>query len=328
MRKPKASRPYHWLRALIVLMTVVTLAIGGITLHYIETRLVATTGETLAFTATEVSEKLDRFLFERYGDVMIMAEMFGRQPQNREFQAAYVARMKTLYPDYVWIGVTNISGHIVVATDPATVGKDYSIHPSFQAVRNGLAIQVEDVEPFALIEGVDAIAYTARIIGPQGEFLGVVTTRVGMPALEKIMTGTLQAFQHRKGFWGTLEYQFLTNTGVAFIDSDFAHRGQVNLKHLGLPSVLASEGSLSNYVEEVHLRRHVPVITGYARTHGRGEFAGLQWTVLMRMDRSDVLAQIHAFLWIIGLAGAGVGVPTFGLLLWTVTRVRREYLLA
>jgi two-component system, cell cycle sensor histidine kinase and response regulator CckA len=70
------------------------------------------------------------------------------------------------------------------------------------------------------------------------------------------------------------------------------------------------------------------VITGYARTQNYGDFEGLHWTVLMRMDRRDVLAPIHELLWMIGLAGASVGMPTFGLLLWTVTRVRRESLFA
>lgn len=322
------SRPYSWLQALIVVMTVVTLVIGGITLHYIESRMVATAGETLAHTATEVSDKLDRFLFERYGDVLMMAGEFRGQPNDRKFQSAYIARMKTLYPDYLWIGATNERGHIVVASDPATVGLDYSAHPSFQAVRSGRAVHVGDVEPFSMLGGMATVVYTASIIGPRGEFLGAVTTRVGIPALEQIMTGTLQAFHHRKGFWGTLEYQFLTDTGVAFIDSDLEHRGHVNLKHLGLPSALASDASQPSYVLEEHLRRHVPVITGYAKTRGHREFEGLRWTVLMRMDQRDVLAPIREVLWNLGLASAAVGVPIFGLLLWTVTRVRREYLLA
>ena len=50
-----------------------------------------------------------------------------------------------------------------------------------------------------------------------------------------------------------------------------------------------------------HQRRHVPVITGYARTLARGEFEGLHWTVLMRMDRRDVLAPIRKVLWNLGM---------------------------
>ena len=325
MSEAKVRHSYSWLPVLIVMMTLVTLAIGGVGLRYIETRMVATRGETLAITAAEVSDKLDRFLFERYGDVLMMAGTVSAQPHNREFQSAYVARMMTSYPDYLWIGATNARGQIVVATDPATVGRDYSAESWFQAVRNGQGVHMGDVEPFAVMGGPDAIAMTAPITGPRGEFLGVVTTRVGIPGLENVMTGTLLAFREREGFWGALEYQFLTEKGAAFIDSDLQHKGHVNLKQLGLPSALLSEGFLSSYVEEEHMRRHVPVITGYARTLARGGFEGMHWTVLMRMDRHDVLAPIREVLLNLGLAGGAVVVPTFGLLVWTVKRVRREY---
>ncbi len=316
---------YSWLPMLVIVMTVVTLAIGGIAFHYIETRMVATAGETLVLRAEEVLDKLDRFLFERYGDLLMVAETFSAQPHNREFQSAYVARMKTLYEDYLWIGVTNAGGQIVVATDPATVGRDYSAEPWFQAVRDGQEGHIGDVEPFAVMGGPDTIAVTAPITGPRGEFLGAVTTRVGIPALENIVTGTLLAFRQREGFGGALEYQFLTEKGVAIIDSDLQHKGNVNLKQLGLPSALLSEGSLSGYVEEEHQRRHVPVITGYARSQSQDGFEGLHWAVLLRMDQHDVLTPIREVFWKLGLAGAAVVAPTFGLLLWTVRRVRREY---
>ncbi len=45
----------------------------------------------------------------------------------------------------------------------------------------------------------------------------------------------------------------------------------------------------------------------------------------MRMDRRDVLAPIREVLWSLGLAGSAVVFPTFAFLMWTVTRVRREY---
>jgi PAS domain S-box-containing protein len=326
MPEATAPRPYSWLPVLLGVLTIATLSIGTIAFRYVESRMVATAGETLALTAAEVSDKLDRFLIERHGDVLMMATTFSVQLHDREFQSAYIARVKTAYPDYLWIGATDERGQIVVATDPATVGRDYSAEQWFQAVRNGQAVHMGDVEPFAVMGGPDAIAVTAPITGPRGEFLGVVTTRVGIPGLENVMTRTLLAFRQREGFWGALEYQFLTEKGVAFIDSDLDHKGHVNLKQLRLPSALLSEASsLSSYAEEEHLRRHVPVITGYAKTLARSEFEGMRWTVLMRMDRRDVLAPIREVLWNLGMAGGAVVVPTFGLLVWTVTRVRREY---
>src|SRR6185436_10179182 len=326
--KAAVSRPYSWLQLLIVLMTVFALVIGSIAFHYIETRMVASAGENLALTAAEVSDKLDRFLGERHSDVLMIARTFSGQPHTKEFQSAYLAQMKALYPDYLWIGVTNTRGQIVVATDQATVGRDYSAQLWFQAVRNRRAVYVEDVEPFEAMGGVNSVAFTAPVTGPHGEFLGVVTTRVGIPALENILTRTLQAFEHRERSFGKIAYQFLTEKGVAFIDSDLEDKTHVNLKQLGLPSALLSERSLFGYVEEEHRRRHEPVITGYSRTQGHGNFEGLHWTVLLRMDRHDVLTPIREVLWNLGLAGASMMVPMLGLLLWSMRRVQKEHVRA
>jgi two-component system cell cycle sensor histidine kinase/response regulator CckA len=325
MSAQSAHRPYSWLWILIVAMTVVTLAIGTVAFHYVESRMVASAGQTLALAAAEVSDKLDRYLTERHGDVRMMAGSISEQPHNREFQAAYVARMKAFYQNYLWIGITNVRGQIVVATDPATMGRDFSAQTWFQAVRQGESVHVGDVEPFAIMGGVDAVGFTAPLDGPHGEFLGAVTTRLGIPGLEDLVTGTLLAFRDREGLSGTLEYQFLTEQGGAFVDSDLLRKGNGNLKQLGLPSALLSEQARVGYVEEEHQRRHVPVITGYAKTLSLGGVHHLHWTVLMRMDRSDVLAPIQDVLWNLGLAGATVVIPMFGLLLWILKRVQREH---
>lgn len=92
MTKSEATvpRPYSWLQLLIFLMTVFTLVIGAVASHFIEARMVASAGETLALTAAEVSGKLDRVLYERYVDAQMIARALGAQPHNREMQSAYV----------------------------------------------------------------------------------------------------------------------------------------------------------------------------------------------------------------------------------------------
>jgi len=197
MSEATAPRPYSWLPVLLGVLTIATLSIGAIAFRYVENRMIATAGETLAHTAAEVSDKLDRFLIERHGDVLMMARTFSVQPQNREFQSAYIAGVKIAYSDYIWIGATDAQGKIVVATDSNTVGRDYSAEPWFQAVRKGQGVHMGDVEPFAVMGGPDSIAVSAPITGPYGEFLGAVTTRVGIPGLEDVMTRTLLAFRQR-----------------------------------------------------------------------------------------------------------------------------------
>ncbi len=71
---PQSRRPYTWLQVLMIVMTVVAVTIGALALHYIETRLVRIAGESLSVAAAEIADKLDRLLFERYGDVRMMAK--------------------------------------------------------------------------------------------------------------------------------------------------------------------------------------------------------------------------------------------------------------
>ena len=321
------QRPYPWLPTLIIVMTVVALAIGVFVLYYVESRLVATTGESLALAAADIADKLDRLLFERYGDVQMMAHAFGARPRDPRYLTTYLQWMKKSYPVYLWLGVTDARGVVVAATNPRTVGQDHADEPWFRVAQSG-AVHVGDVEPYEVAGGVDSVAFTAPMLGPKGEFLGVVTTRVGLPPLEDVVMRTVQAFRTREGFLGTVEYQFLTNTGAAFVDSDLAHKGNVNLRKMGLPSAKLSESAEPGYIEERHLRRSVSVVTGYARTLGYGEFEALKWGVLVRVDRDDILAPIRSVLLRLVLAGAVVWAPMFAVLLWATGRLRKEWVQA
>ncbi len=86
-----------------------------------------------------------------------------------------------------------------------------------------------------------------------------------------------------------------------------------------------SESGVPGYIEEEHLRRHVQVVTGYAQTKGYGGFPGLNWSILVRMDRQDILAPIHAYFWKVGIIGGAIWIPILGLLLWATTRLSNEH---
>ena len=322
------GKPYAWLPGLIILLMVVTLALAAIALHEIEGRLVGSAGETLALAAAEIADKVDWFLDERARYVQAIARAPILHATNRAGLTNYLAGVKAAYPDYVWIGFMDERGLVVAATDPTTVGLDRSRSHYFQKARDGGRIIWEDVEPVEGTVGVDAVGWAVPVFGPRGEFRGVISTRIGLPLLEDIQTKTIKLFQTQQGFLGALEYQFLTSKGDAFIDSDLWHKGLVNLKRLALPSVLSSESGDPGFVEEEHLRRHVPVITGYAKTAERQGFKGSRWTILIRADRADVVAPIRTTLWKLGATGALIYLPLLAILLWTGRNVRREWVKA
>ncbi|WHZ16203.1 MAG: PAS/PAC sensor hybrid histidine kinase [Nitrospira sp.] len=321
-----ARRSYPWLPLLIVGMTIVAFVIGVVMLRSIEVRMVEATGENLTLAASEIADKLDRLLFERHGDVRMLARALSGQPLDKRSISEYLKWMKSTYaPVYLWLGVTDSQGRMVAATDQSIIGQDYGRSGWFEGVRQTGAVRVDEVETHEPNRKIESIAFTSPIVGAKGEFLGVVTTRIGLQRLEEVLTETIREIQQSNGAGGPFEYQFLTKEGVIFVDSTLSGIDRVNLKQAGLPSAVLSGTGKPGYVEEEHARRHVPVVTGYARTKGYNDYPGFQWTILLRMDRDVILLPIRAMMWKLGIAGVVVWLPMVGLLLWATGQLRREY---
>jgi signal transduction histidine kinase/CheY-like chemotaxis protein/HPt (histidine-containing phosphotransfer) domain-containing protein len=310
---------------LAVLLISVGIVIAGVGLYYVESWLLATTGHSLELAAAEVADRLDRVLFERSADARMMARTFSSYMEDKARIDAYLAWMKEVYaPMYLWLGVTNQDGRIVASTNPSLLGQGMSKEVWFQSVLDGRTTYLADMQPDMPSGGAEAVGFTVPITGRRGEFLGVVTTRVGLHAFEEAVTRTIEAFRVRDAFLRSIEYQFMTYPGNAFIDSDVFHKGNVNLKHIGVRSAQLSETELSGYVKEEQLRRGVMVLTGYARTQGYGDVADPHWTVMLRADLSDILGPIREVLWALGGVVAVLWMPMIGLLFLATRRVQRE----
>ncbi|HXC66037.1 MAG TPA: ATP-binding protein [Nitrospiraceae bacterium] len=323
----RESRRYRWLPYLLITMTFFALLAAAGVLRFVEDRFVETTGGELTLAAVEIAEKVDRMLFERRGDTLMMTRALAARMSDQKFLSEYLKWMQREYaPVYLLLAVMDDQGTVIAATENSLVRRNYGRATSFTAVRETRQLNVTDVAVQETGEsGVETITFTAPILSPQATFLGAVTLQVGIPLLEEVTTRTIRLHEARRGASGRIEYQMLTRKGRVFVDSNLLHKGGLNLKELGLLSALLSEAGVPGYVEEEHLQRHVQVVTGYAQTRGFGEFAGLGWSVLVRMERQEILAPIHAFLWKVGIIGGMVWIPMLGLLFWATTRLRAEY---
>jgi PAS domain S-box-containing protein len=322
---PQASPRYSWLPLLIIVMTIATLAIGVIALHYLETRLIAAKGETLALAAADIADKLDLLLYERYADIYILANAPVFQGADAAPKTTFLKSFQSVFPVYRWLGVTDAHGRMIASTEPKMIGEDRSDREWFQAVRARGGIHVRDAEASEDTGGVWAVAFTAPIVDSRGTFLGAVSTRVGLPAIEDIFARTIRGFHLQQGSSDPIEYQFLTRDGDLIVDSILGQEGKLNLVRMALPSALFAGSAHPGYVEEEHLRRHVRVVTGYAQTEGYGNFTGLHWGILVRIDRSTIVAPIRTVLGKLGLAGLVIVLPLLGFLLWTTGRLRAEF---
>ena len=320
-------RRYRWLPYLMIAMTLFAVVASIGLIRFVESRFVEATGGELTLAAAEMAEKLDRMLFERQGDTLMMARALALRTSDPSYLSEYLEWMKKEYsPVYLSLSVLDVQGMVVAATESSLVGRNYSRAATFTAARATRRLDVADIAVQETAEsGVDTIVFTAPILDAQGTFLGVVTSQVGVPFLEEVATRTIRSLEARPGMSGRVEYQMVTKQGRVFVDSDVPHKGGINLKELGFPSALLSQAGVPGFVEEEHAHRHVQVVTGYAQTKGFGEFAGLGWSVLVRMDRQDILAPIHAFMWKVVIAGGAIWIPLLGLLFWATGRLRAEH---
>ncbi len=319
------GRYYPKLPALVFLLGFVAVLSGFLALQYIQAKMIETAGHSLSLAAADIADKLDRVLFERYADSKVMAKATEMYLRNPSALVTYLDTVQQSYPVYLWIAATDRTGTIIASTDPASTGQDRSQQDWFLAVRDGNPLHVRDVAVSADGGNVPAVAFTAPIITLEERFLGVVTSRIGLPVLEDAVVRTIRAFRAREEFFGHLEYQLLTESGDVFVDSLKEQAGPINLKQLGLPSAQLFPSGKPGYITERHLRRQVPVLTGYAQTEGYGRFGGLNWGVLVRLDLRDVLAPIRRVQWILGAVAAAVLFPLMGFLLWSSVRLRREW---
>src|SRR5580765_5224873 len=259
-------RRYRWFPHLLITMTLFAVLAGIGLIRCVESRFVEATGGELTLAAAEVAEKLDRILFERRGDALMMTGAFSLRTSDPKYLSEYLQWMKKEYsPVYLSLSVMDVQGMVVAATEPSLVGRNYSRAASFTVARATRRLDVADIAVQETGEsGVDAVAFTAPILDSHGAFLGVVNLQVGVAFLEEVVTRTIRALEARPGMNGRVEYQMLTKQGRAFVDSDVPHKGGINLKEL--PSALASAAGVPGFVEEEDAHRHVQVVTGYAQT--------------------------------------------------------------
>lgn len=316
------------LSAGIVMVSAVILGVlvlGIAALWLVEKELIARAGESLAIGAVEVTDKLDALFQERTGDIDILAVA----PQLRSTNAVQITEhlraAQHAYPVYSRLVVTGRTGHVVAATNQGLVGTDLHQASWFQAVRHAPRKYAEwAMEGNRRGGSLASVVFSAPIQAADGTFLGAIMAEVDRVVVHRLVEKTVNQFSAQTKNFRGVYYQVLSPEGLLLLSSDEGENAYGNLRVSGLPSAINVATGRSGYVEEEHLVRHVPVVTGYARMSGSPSFSSLQWGVLVRSDRDGIVARIRSLLLQVGLAGLGGFIPMLGVMLWAGRCQRRE----
>ena len=92
----------RWLPGLIVAMALVSILAGVLVLHYVETSLVASGGESLTLTAVDIADKLDMLMGERYGDIQMLSRSLVFQGGDSAAMGQRLFALLHTYSVYRW----------------------------------------------------------------------------------------------------------------------------------------------------------------------------------------------------------------------------------
>ena len=321
MPKPRHNKLYRMLPLLLLLVVGATFALGMMSLHFVESQMIAATGESLALAADSIADKLDHTLLDFYSSVHQMAESVPIQRRDPTAIWAYLNDMDSAYSLFDWIEVTDEHGSVISSSNLDLLGKNRNHTTWFQHVSQ---FQVPYIDDAHLSDDADVkmeVVLTAPIIDASQKFHGVVAAHIGMRGFSEIFSRTVEVLKAKYGHMATVEWQFLNRSGLVIIDSLLREEGTINLRRMGLPSARLASRNRPGFVEERHLRREVAVVTGYAKTRGLAWLPNLNWTVLVRMDRSALLIPIAETRKKIGSIGFLAIVPLLVFLLWTTRRL-------
>lgn len=309
-----------------------------------ESALVASAGMRVEDVAFNAIDKLDRNLFERYGDVQAFAVSDPARSMDPDRVAGWMDTMMGAYaPIYKLMVVADAHGRILAVNTVDLDGhplpsaarvlqRDVAQEPWFREamagrIKDGTAL-VEDLHHDPLMQavygttdGADlAMSFTAPIKSPDGTIVGVWTNRFNW----EVGTRVLADVQERAKASGmaTLRLGLVGPSGLQLAGPDA--RGVLKASLADRPSVRAATATPTGYLVGKSLSTSDEGLEGWARSVGFSTYPGIGWTVISSQDQSELLVPVRQ-LGLATLVAVGLAVVAIAVGAWTMARylVRR-----
>lgn len=278
-----------------------------------ETALREAAAARLEDVAANAIDKLDRTLFERYGD----AQAFALSEAARSMSPTHIegwmdTLMLTYRPSYKLMVVADSRGRIIaanrigadgrfLAATRLLIGRDVSQETWFReallrADVDGKPV-VQDLTHDPLLSDVFgsdvfgaggpaeiALALSAPIIGNHGELLGVWSNRFNWEVVTEAL-GTETTRAHNAGLT-TTHMALVSANGLALYLHDTSQ--MLRTSFADRRSVRASRETPLGHTDGVSLDNGGPAVAAWARSSGHGDFSGLGWVVLATQDFKEI----------------------------------------
>jgi two-component sensor histidine kinase len=302
---------------------VATLVLALVASRVASERLEARIESELADVATTMAGRLDRGLFERWRDMVILAENDTiRDPDAPvERKRRVMRRAQETYPDYAIIGLIDAAGRMAATSTGALEGIDVAHRDYFTHGRVGPFVgDLHDALLLARLQpGHDpadpprVLDIAAPVRGDDGRLVGVVVGHLDWAWARGVEASLRETSAGARDVTALV----LSRDGAVLLGPEPLRRASLPAD---LPSVAAARAGRAGTETETWPdgRRY---LTGYRPTQGYRGFPGLGWSVLVRQDAATAFASVaelrrQILLWglVVATVAAGIGWFAAGLL--------------
>ncbi len=304
-------------RVVIGLILCLSLGMVPLTLLLVKNELIERAGETVALEAADIADKLDLVLAERLSDIQAFAQSPFLTKQNQTEIRAYLEELRHIYPMYRRLSLIDSDGRLIASTEPAGLAATVVSPSMLQATMQQAVPQIELIHrPSHSGGSLHSVRFSARLLDSQQNVQGIIVSEIDQERFRLFVTQTTQREQVSSLHPEIQEFVVLSQTGDMLLASDELTGETKTIPPASLTSAMMANQGKTGYVEEIDSANGRNALTGYARMAGSSGAASLQWRILVRVDRAEILQSIWTVLWkLVGIAEIGL-VPLLGLFYW------------
>lgn len=242
--------------------------------------------------ALQMADELDRTMWTHRGEVSVLSTLsILRELEDTNQISSIINRLRREIPIFTWIGVLDHEGTVVASTGDLLLGVNIAQRPVFQYGKNGQFIgDVHDAkllaEKFPLHNGepIQFVDIAVPLVNDNDELTGVLATHLSWEWADTVRR-TLFAGQ---GIHRNVDIFVISENGTILLGADGALVGskleldalqQAQRNHIGWQISTWPDG------EEY--------LTGYAPADGHLDYAGLNWSILVRQPVAEALEPVY-----------------------------------
>ncbi|TKB80754.1 MAG: HAMP domain-containing protein [Nitrospira sp.] len=301
-----------WLRLWFLLLALTPLVAAGLVAYQSGASALRNhVGAELTALAIDALDKIDRTLFERYGDAQAFAGSEAAHARDPQRLTPFMDRMVGMYaPMYGLTVMTDRQGKVraVNSIGPtgerldqqSLIGKDVSGEPWFQQAITGHVNDNQTLVSF-LPEDADALdrssrhgrslSFAAPVRDATGTIVGVWANRVEWSVVEAILKDIPRRALEQNGHH--LRVTLVNQDGTVLVSSWDAQSMPRQVRtHPLVQSALESAAGASGFLQGQGLDGDHAVLAGYARERGYANYQGLGWSLVIEQDRDEALADV------------------------------------